>query len=38
MCGAPERLTALFPSVVTTIMDYKVQLINPLNLGELYAA
>jgi hypothetical protein len=27
-----------FPSVVTTIMDYKVQLINPLNLGELYAA
>jgi hypothetical protein len=29
---------AHFPSVVTTIMDYKVQLINPLNLGELYAA
>jgi hypothetical protein len=29
MCGAPERLT---------IMDYKVQLINPLNLGELYPA
>jgi hypothetical protein len=27
-----------FPSVITTIMDYKVQLINPLNLGELYAA
>jgi hypothetical protein len=25
-------------SVVTTIVDYKVQLINPLNLGELYAA
>jgi hypothetical protein len=32
MCGAP------FPSVVTTKMDYKVQLINLLNLGELYAA
>jgi hypothetical protein len=30
MCGAP--------SVITTIMDYKLQLINPLNLGELYAA
>jgi hypothetical protein len=29
---------AHFPSVVTTIMYYKVQLINPLNLGELYAA
>jgi hypothetical protein len=29
---------AHFPSVVITIMDYKVQLINPLNLGELYAA
>jgi hypothetical protein len=29
---------AHFPSVITstTIMDYKVQLINPLNLGELY--
>jgi hypothetical protein len=27
-----------FPSVITTIMDQKVQLINPLNLGELYAA
>jgi hypothetical protein len=26
---------AHFPSVITTIMDYKVQLINPLNLGEL---
>jgi hypothetical protein len=26
------------PSVITTIMDQKVQLINPLNLGELYAA
>jgi hypothetical protein len=25
-------------SVVKTIMDYKVPLINPLNLGELYAA
>jgi hypothetical protein len=29
---------AHFRSVDTTIMDYKVQLINPLNLGELYAA
>jgi hypothetical protein len=38
MCGAPERLTAHFPSVITTIMDQKVQLINLLNLGELYAA
>jgi hypothetical protein len=39
MCGAPERLTcAHFPSVIPTIMDYKVQLINPLNLGELNAA
>jgi hypothetical protein len=37
MCGAPER-RAHFPSVVTTIMDYKVQFINALNLGELYAA
>jgi hypothetical protein len=27
---------AHFPSVITTIMDQKVQLINPLNLGELY--
>jgi hypothetical protein len=27
---------AHFPSVITTIMDYKVQLINSLNLGELY--
>jgi hypothetical protein len=35
MCSAPARLTAFgarnFPSVVTTIMDYKVEL-------ELYAA
>jgi hypothetical protein len=31
-------MCAHFPSVVITIMDYKVQLINPLNLGELYAA
>jgi hypothetical protein len=43
MFGAPERLTVFgarmhFPSVITTIMDQKVQLINPLNLGELYAA
>jgi hypothetical protein len=29
---------AHFPSVVTTVMDYKVKLINPLNLSELYAA
>jgi hypothetical protein len=29
---------AHFPSVITTIMDQKVQFINPLNLGELYAA
>jgi hypothetical protein len=29
---------AHFPSVITTIMDQKVQLINPFNLGELYAA
>jgi hypothetical protein len=29
---------AHFPSVITTIMDQKVQLIDPLNLGELYAA
>jgi hypothetical protein len=28
---------AHFPSVITTIMDQKVQLINLLNLGELYA-
>jgi hypothetical protein len=28
---------AHFPSVITTIMDQKVQLIYPLNLGELYA-
>jgi hypothetical protein len=39
MCRAPERLTALgarFPSVSTTIMDQKVQLIKPFNLRELY--
>jgi hypothetical protein len=36
MCSAPER--SQFPSVITTIMDQKVQLINPLNLVELYAA
>jgi hypothetical protein len=29
---------AFFPSVITTIMDQKVQLINPLNLVELNAA
>jgi hypothetical protein len=41
MGGAPERLTAFgarFPNVITTIMDQKVKLINPMNLGELYAA
>jgi hypothetical protein len=41
MRGAPERLTAFGARtflVFTTIMDQKVQLINPLNLGELYAA
>jgi hypothetical protein len=27
---------AHFPSAITTIMDHKVQLIKPLNLGELY--
>jgi hypothetical protein len=27
---------AHFPSVITTIMDHKVQLIKPFNLGELY--
>jgi hypothetical protein len=27
---------AHFPSVITTIMDHKVQLIKTLNLGELY--
>jgi hypothetical protein len=33
---APDGVRcAHFPSVITTIMDYKVQLINPLNLGEL---
>jgi hypothetical protein len=41
MCGAPKRTPdgvrcAHFPSVVTIIMDQKVQLINPLNFGELY--
>jgi hypothetical protein len=36
MCGAPEpRLTAF--GARTFLMDHKVQLINPLNLGELYA-
>jgi hypothetical protein len=29
---------AHFPSVITTIMDHKVQLLKPLNLGELYTA
>jgi hypothetical protein len=41
MFGAPERLTAFGACtflVITTIMDQKLQLINPLNLGELYAA
>jgi hypothetical protein len=37
MCGAPERLTACahFSSVITTIMDQKVQLLKPLNKREL---
>jgi hypothetical protein len=44
MCGAPERLTghgvrcAHFHSVITTIMDHKVQLLKPFNLCELYTA
>jgi hypothetical protein len=29
---------AHFPSVITTKMDHKVQLLKPLNLGELYTA
>jgi hypothetical protein len=38
MFGAPERLTAFGArTFLVSIMDYKVQLINPLNLGELYA-
>jgi hypothetical protein len=40
MCGAPERLHSVrcahFPSVITTIMDRKVQLLKPLNLFELF--
>jgi hypothetical protein len=41
MCGAPERLTALGAhtflqySVITIIMDQKVQLLKPLNKREL---
>jgi hypothetical protein len=43
MYGAPERLTAFGARTflvlsITSIMDQKVQLINPLNLGELNAA
>jgi hypothetical protein len=29
---------AHFPSVITTIMDHKLQLLKPMNLGELYTA
>jgi hypothetical protein len=36
MCGAPER-RAHFPSVITTKMDHKLQLLKPLNKSELYA-
>jgi hypothetical protein len=40
MCGAPERLTAFgtrhFPSIITTIVDHKQQLLKPLNKRELY--
>jgi hypothetical protein len=37
--GTPDGVRCVnFPSVVTKIMDEKVQLINPLNLGELFAA
>jgi hypothetical protein len=34
MCGAPERGVryAHFPSIITTAMDQKVQLIKPLYL------
>jgi hypothetical protein len=35
---AHTSVRALSYSVITTIMDQKVQLINSLNLGELYAA
>jgi hypothetical protein len=35
MCGAPER-RAHFPSVITTIIDQKVQLLKPVNERELY--
>jgi hypothetical protein len=34
-CGAPERLTA-FGARTFLVVDHKVQLIKPLNLGELY--
>jgi hypothetical protein len=36
MCGAPERLT-FGSSVITTIMDHKLQLLKPLNKRELKA-
>jgi hypothetical protein len=39
MCGAPERLPAFgahFPSDMATIIDHKVQLLNRLNIRELY--
>jgi hypothetical protein len=35
MCGAR---CVHFSSVITTKMDHKVQLLKPLNLGELYTA
>jgi hypothetical protein len=42
MFGAPERLTGVrcahFPSVITSIMDHKVQLLKALNLDELNTA
>jgi hypothetical protein len=38
MCGAPDRLTpfGVRTSVITTIMDQKVQLLKPLKKRELY--
>jgi hypothetical protein len=41
MCGSRTPVgvrCAHFPSVITTRMDPKVQLLKQLNLGELYAA
>jgi hypothetical protein len=42
MCRAPEHLAVgvrceHFSSVITTIMDHKLQLLKPLNKRELYA-